>query len=239
MEHVKDNRRILPNANSGALGAMVILLAGIVLLLDQMDIMPFDTILGYWPLALIGIGVLQIALPGQLLQKVAGGLTILFGSFYFARHMGWLHISGNLFWPLVIISVGVLMLVKALDTNSNASTAQASPGFQREVCIFSGCKRSNESSAFKGADLFAMFGGIDIDFSNAKMEGDTAEIGATAIFGGIELRIPQDWMVVSRATCILGGIEDRTRLKAPGESPTGKTIVITGLVMFGGVEIKN
>ena len=45
--------------------------------------------------------------------------------------------------------------------------------------------------------------------------------------------------MVSRATCIMGGIEDRTRLKAPGETSGGKIVYISGLVMFGGVEIKN
>ena len=235
-----ESNRPFSRVHSSAIGAIFMLTAGIVLLLDQMDVVPLDMLLGYWPLAIIGLGVVQIVLPGQLLQKVAGGLTIVFGSVYLARHLGFIHISGNLFWPMVIIAVGVLMLVRAIESQQNPlAGAPLSPGMQREVCVFSGCKRTNDSQEFRGADLFAMFGGIDIDFSGAKMAGETAEICTTAMFGGIELRLPQNWVVVSRATCIFGGLEDRTRLHAPGETKPANTLIITGLVMFGGVEIKN
>jgi hypothetical protein len=226
--------------HSSLIGAIVILIVGIVLLLDQMDIVPLDILFGYWPLAIIGLGVAQIAMPGQLLQKVAGGLTILFGSVYLARHLGFIHISGSLFWPMVIIGAGVLMLVRAIDSQINPiGSASLSPGMQREVCIFSGCKRTNDSQEFRGADLFAMFGGIDIDFSNAKMAGEKAEISVNAIFGGIELRVPQGWVVISHAMCLFGGLEDRTRLHAPGETKPANTLIVNGLVMFGGVQIKN
>ena len=236
----KDSNRPFRRVHSSAIGAVFNLTAGIVLLLDQMDLIPLDIVLGYWPLAIIGLGVVQIAMPGQLLQKVAGGLTILFGSVYLARHMGIIHISGNLFWPMVIIGVGVLMLVRAIESRQNPiGSAPLSPGMQREVCVFSGCKRTNDSQEFRGADLFAMFGGIDIDFSGAKMAGETAEISTTAMFGGIELRVPQGWVVICRAICLFGGLEDRTRLQAPGEARPANTLIITGLVMFGGVEIKN
>ena len=236
----RESNRPFRGVHSSAIGAVFILTAGIVLLLDQMDFIPLDVVLGYWPLAIIGLGVAQIAMPGQRLQKVAGGLTILFGSVYLARHMGLIHIGGNLFWPMVIIGIGVLMLVRAVESQrSPIGTAPVSPGMQREVCIFSGCKRTNESQEFRGADLFAMFGGIDLDFSGAKMAGETAEISTTAMFGGIELRVPQNWVVISRAICLFGGLEDRTRLHAPGETKPANTLIITGLVMFGGVEIKN
>jgi predicted membrane protein len=235
-----ETHRPLRRVHSSTIGAVIILTAGIVLLLDQMDVIPLDVLLRYWPLAVIGLGVVQIVLPGQLLQKVAGGLTILFGGVYLARNLGFIHISGNLFWPLVIIAIGVLMLVRAIESQQNPkSSATLSPGMQREVCVFSGCKRINDSQEFRGADLFTMFGGIDIDFSAAKMAGETAEIGTTAMFGGIELRVPQDWVVIPRATCLFGGMEDRTRLRAPGDTAPTKTLIITGLVMFGGVELKN
>ena len=235
-----ESNRPFRRVHSSAAGAVIILTVGIVLLLDQMDLIPLDIVLGYWPLAIIGLGVVQLALPGQLLQRVSGVLTILFGSIYLARHMGFIQISGNLFWPMVIIGVGVLMLVRAIESQRNPiGHAPLSPGMQREVCVFSGCKRTNDSQEFRGADMFAMFGHIDIDFSGAKMAGDTAEIRTTAMFGGIELRVPQGWVVICRATCLFGGLDDRTRLHAPGETKPPNTLIITGFVMFGGVEIKN
>ena len=63
---------------------------------------------------------------------------------------------------------------------------------------------------------------------------------STAIFGGVELRIPVGWQIAFRGAPIFGGIEDKTR-NARVDDPAcpPKTLVITGAVIFGGLEIKN
>jgi len=57
-----------------------------------------------------------------------------------------------------------------------------------------------------------------------------------AIWGGIDIKVPQDWTVVVEGTPFLGGFEDRT-VQHPGNP--SKRLVIRGIVIMGGADIKN
>jgi hypothetical protein len=56
------------------------------------------------------------------------------------------------------------------------------------------------------------------------------------MWGGIEIKVPENWSVSGRVTPILGGYEDKTRRVADG---TNQRLLVRGLVIMGGVEIKN
>jgi hypothetical protein len=58
----------------------------------------------------------------------------------------------------------------------------------------------------------------------------------SALMGGMEIRIPEDWAVDNRVTYFMGGSNDRSRLPTDPHAPR---LVLKGFVMMGGVEIKN
>ncbi len=87
------------------------------------------------------------------------------------------------------------------------------------MAILSGVNRGNNSRAFRGGDLTAIMGGCDIDLRQAAINGD-AVIDVFAVWGGIEIRVPEDWSVVFHVTPLLGGVEDKTR-PSLGSSRTG------------------
>jgi hypothetical protein len=70
---------------------------------------------------------------------------------------------------------------------------------------------------------------------HAGLEG-AAVIDVFAVWGGIEIRVPEDWTVVSRVTPILAGFSDNTR---PTQAATAKQLVIRGFILMAGVEVKN
>ena len=78
-------------------------------------------------------------------------------------------------------------------------------------------------------------GGCEIDLRQASIDGE-AVIDVFALWGGIEIRVPEDWTVVSRVMPILGGVEDKTR---PPQTAAGKRLVVRGFVVMAGVEMKN
>jgi hypothetical protein len=57
------------------------------------------------------------------------------------------------------------------------------------------------------------------------------------VFGGVEVKVPQDWLVINRITPIFGGVEDKTSHPVGGLA--SKKLVLRGCAVFGGVEIKN
>ena len=52
----------------------------------------------------------------------------------------------------------------------------------------------------------------------------------------IEIRVPENWTVIGRVTPLMGGVEDHTR--AP-QAATTHRLRIRGMVIMGGIEIKN
>jgi hypothetical protein len=70
------------------------------------------------------------------------------------------------------------------------------------------------------------------------MQGDSAVVYASAIFGGIEIKVPDNWQVTSDGTGIFGGFSDETA-HPPEGTPGLKRLIIKGEAVFGGVEVKN
>ena len=93
----------------------------------------------------------------------------------------------------------------------------------------------NEKKAavlFEGAELTALFGGVECNLKNAVIEKDCV-IRASAIFGGIDILVPDYVNVKVNSNCLFGGISNETAFH-----PNAPTIYITGTCMFGGMEIK-
>jgi hypothetical protein len=107
----------------------------------------------------------------------------------------------------------------------------------KSTCIFSGAKKVILSKHFKGGELVNIFGGCEIDLTQADMTSP-AVVDVTAIFGGATLVVPSNWAIRSEAVTIFGGIGDKRKIMPSNESPA-RTLVIRGTMVFGGMEIKS
>ena len=79
----------------------------------------------------------------------------------------------------------------------------------------------------------AIFGSIVLDLRKAKLSKETT-IEASAIFGGIEIIVPNDVNVKVKSTPIFGGVSNRIT----NSEENKETIYIEAFSMFGGVDIK-
>ena len=96
-----------------------------------------------------------------------------------------------------------------------------------------------------GGQATAFVGGVELDLRDAAVMERPATIDVTVVMGGAEIRVPPEWTVRLDALAIMGGasdsrkkkgaVADRTSDLVPDDSPH---LVITGLVLMGGVEIK-
>ncbi|MBL0132131.1 MAG: hypothetical protein IPP43_14385 [Chitinophagaceae bacterium] len=109
--------------------------------------------------------------------------------------------------------------------------------FVNTNCVFGGTKRNILSKEFKGGDIVNLFGGTEINLSQADIQG-TVVIEITNFFGGTKLIVPSNWEVKSEAVMVFGGVDDKRSIPASTET-SGKILVLRGTVIFGGIEIKS
>ena len=103
------------------------------------------------------------------------------------------------------------------------------------VAIFSGSMRKGRWRVPRKINAFAMFGGIEIDLTEAIFEHPHLVINATAIFGGIDIRVPENVTLQQKGSGIFGGFDIRV-MDSP--DPNAPVILVQGAGIFGGVEAK-
>lgn len=205
---------------------------GVGALLGALNIFPFwDIFEIWWPFLVILGGV--FVLIGDLRRNYIWGIMLLIvGVLLLLRAHGVLDFNTlSLVIPIVIIAAGLSVV---LQSRNRSQPIEATKDSDDISVIFSGSETSNKSQDYKGGRATAIFGGATLDLRDAKIK-KTATLDVFVLCGGVELRVPRDWKVVSKAAPIAGGIEN----KAQGDDThDGPVLVLTGSVTFGGVEIK-
>jgi hypothetical protein len=104
------------------------------------------------------------------------------------------------------------------------------------LALLGGTQRRCVSRDFRGGDATAVMGGCTIDLREAAIANPPAILETFAWWGGIEIKVPPEWTVVTEGTAILGAYEDKTR-HVP--SRPDQTLIIRGVVVMGGVGVTN
>ena len=232
-----------PNWRSspGLIPALVIIGIGLIFLLNNLHVLYMDQWYRYWPVILIAAGLAKLVDATAAGPRVFGGVLIGVGALFLADNMNLIRLSWDDFWPLVLIGVGILMLVNRLSGPqiwTPRPTATMADGVFAANAVFSGFKRRVTDGDFRGASLTAIFGGGELNLRQARMAGDSAVVQVSAIFGGVEIKVPKDWLVISQGTGIFGGFSDSTS-QPPEDTPGLKRLIIKGEAIFGGVDVKN
>jgi predicted membrane protein len=215
------------------IGGVVFIVAGVLLMMEKLGWVPGGFVLHFWPMIFVVIGLVKIVYAGG---RPTGVVLIGLGVFLQLQQMGLINLNIWDLWPVLIIVTGVSMLWQSLVKEGPAVSSNS-----RFDCvyIFGGGERQVNTKDFKGGRLFAMFGGYKVDFYHADFEGSQAVLEANAVFGGGEIRVPENWLVSVQGMGIFGAYEDKTRHFQPDPSKPTKTLVIRGVAIFGGIEVKN
>jgi len=221
-------------------GGLIVAL-GVILLLHQTHLMDARFLLRFWPAALVIYGLIKVFQPYTWSGRIWGILLIAAGVVLQLNELNVLHVEfWNLVWPLALIGVGLTMILGTLEARSKRWWPPSASGpHLNELAVFGGGERRFGGTDFEGGQMNAIFGGFKIDLTQASMKGNQAEIEFNAIFGGGEIRVPESWNVVMRGMGIFGGYSDGTRHPKMDDPASVKTLVVRGVAMFGGVEVKN
>jgi len=227
--------------SSGLFWGAFLVLGGVALLLDHMGYVSVDRLWRFWPLLLVCAGIPNVM---SRERRLWGILLISGGVLFQLNELGLAHFRWNDIWPILLIATGLMLMWGAIEARRRPSAPL--PGDDprttlNEAAIFGGVERRVTSQDFQGGHISAIFGGVEIDMTDANMQADEATLEINAIFGGIEIRVPETWQVAFRGTPIFGGIADKTRVGRTTDlsDPRRKVLILTGAVIFGGVEIKN
>ena len=248
MARMEDRMRRRQYRHSGGAGivlGLIIVLVGLGLLLDNMGIVRFHDVWHYWPVLLIAYGVSRILSSQAVSSLIWGGALALIGALLLLDRLDIVQFNFDYIWPLVIIAFGLSMLVRALDRKRHigdpSGSAQPVSGDSviNVVAILSGSRGVINNPDFRGGEAVAILGGVRLDMRQAGITVDRAVLDVTAIFGGVELRVPETWSVESKGVGVFGGFDDKTI--RPKQDPNVKTpqLTITGTAVFGGVSISN
>ena len=227
------------NYQSRIFWGLVLVIVGALFLADRMGGLDFGTMIGsYWPVIFIVLG-LSILIGSGFRRPGVGVFFIVFGLVFLLSELDILEYDvWQYFWPAAIILMGLWLIFRPV---LHHRTGERFPDIKENdfdlTCVFSGMKRRIESQNFKGGQATAVMGGLELDFTTAGLEGGKATIDATAIMGGVDIKVPSNWRVVVDGTPILGGIDDKHRNVPDAEAKA--TLFVKATAILGGVTIKS
>jgi predicted membrane protein len=232
-----------PKFNGRAFAGFIIVAVGSVLLARQLDV-PMPRWIISWPMLLIAIGVFTGFKSS--FKGIGWLILILIGSVFLFDRIIYDFDIHRYFWPILIIGFGLYMMFRSKkkgniwgEGDNIWGSVDDSDSFFDATAIFGGVKKNIISKNFKGGDVTSIFGGSEIILSQADING-RAVLDVTAIFGGSKIIVPSNWQInTDDMTSILGGFEDKRAIIANASPDPNKVLVIKGLAMFGGIEIKS
>ena len=237
-ENMEKNHR-----NSKVVGGLIVIADVFLILLNQMGF-AFPPFLLSWKMILIAVGF--VMLIKHNFQKTSAYVLIAIGTVFILNDFFPNIIETRFFWPILIIGIGISMIFK--NSSSSKKKAQTittqeddlheinSEDYIKSASLFSGITKKVVSKNFKGATISSIFGGNEINLSQADFTGE-AVIDITCVFGGVTLIVPSQWKVKSDLTSVFGGIDDQRPSMVLESISEDKVLVLKGACVFGGIEI--
>ena len=226
------------------IAAIILIVAGALLMLNTFNVihMPLWQYIFNWKTIVIAVGLVLVSSQNH---RVTGYILMGLGLVFWVPSLLGTDIRFHqVFWPLILIAIG-LIIISRRGKHGGSGTRQIrnedgsiSTDYLNDIAIFGGGVLSVESQNFKGGTLTAIFGGRDLNLKTAKISPEGAIMDMFTLFGGSKLIVPNDWQVKSDALSLFGGFTDKRHIQ-PDEAKENKVLLLKGVVMFGGVEVKS
>lgn len=254
-----ENYNINNNHSNKVWSGLFLALIGFALLLDNL-IPDIPNWVLSWRTLLIAIGLFV----GVKHNFKGGGwlVMVLIGSYFtLDKALGNQFDVSNIGFPLILVILGFYLILKPKnnrfcgdhkrgrwkrkfgqpnpegDVPVNDEKSAKGNDYLDSVNVFGGSHQTIYAKNFKGGEIVAVFGGCDVNLSQADFQG-TIELEITAIFGGAKIIVPPGWEVKPEVTAIFGGIDDKRSIMPIAEGQN-KLLIIKGVAIFGGVDIRN
>lgn len=190
---------------------------------------------GWWTLFIIIPCVISVFNSGLNMFNSIGtgvGVLLLLSEQYILKD----DIGYKLIVPYVLIVFGLSLIFRKSIRIKNEITNGIFAGSKGEnyFAVFGGNTPQFNGVDFRGANAYAVFGGVELKLQNAIIRRDCV-INAYSIFGGTDIVLPKNVRVIVNSTPIFGGVENSFISEAADNAPT---VLIRALSVFGGTDIK-
>lgn len=249
---MKQHYRTSENSLRKVAIGLVLVAAGVLLMLNKLGFLNGGIThwLFSWPMLLVAIGFVNLFGRDNYFSGLI--LIVVGGFFLIPRILGFDYSFVWTFWPTLLIIGGVLVIFKhsifqprrSRDENgnvndrrffsSNGAEADAD-GFIESYNIFGGSNR--RVVKLTGGKIVNLFGGSEIDLTQAAVEGDVVYVEMINIFGGGTLFVPSDWDVQIEVVSIFGGFSDKRRFINTTLVEGRKKLIVKGICVLGGGEV--
>ena len=213
-----------------------ILTVGLLWTLDNLDVLRSEPITRWWPVVVIVVGLIRLLDPTA--GKLGSIVITLVGVGILLDTLDYWDFDPGDFIPLLIAFIGAKLVLDVFRRRSVRAAAAGSPDAVVHAFAFmSGVGRRSVAADFRGGDANAIMGGVELDLREARIaEGQEAVVDAFAFWGGVEIRVPENWRVVSQVMPLMAAYEDNTTAK---NASTGPVLIVRGVAIMGGIEVKN
>ncbi len=217
---------------SGILWGIVLVAVGVILTLNAFGVANVDIFFdGWWTLFIIVPCVIGLFTDydksGHLIGICIGVFLLLCCQDVLNFDMFW-----KLLVPAIIVIIGVKMILGSIFDNRGEQVfkqmKENNTTVRSGAATFSGATFDYTGEIFEGAKLDAVFGGIKCDLRGAVINGDCV-INASAVFGGIDIYVPENLNVKVSSNSIFGGVSGKERRN----NPSNHTLYLNATCLFG------
>jgi len=216
-------------------GALLVLV-GLLFTLDNLGVLDAGRVFEFWPLILVAVGALKVLQPREDGQRALGVGLIAFGLFLQLQMLAVVDWSFGDIWPVLLLFLGGILIFRGIRRRRSPAASAASD--LSELAFMGGVNRVIVSQDFRGGEVTAVMGGVEVDLRQASISEESAVIDVFALWGGIEIKVPQEWTVDVKGLPIMGGFENTTHSSVTDPALAQK-LIVRGTAIMGGVEIKN
>ena len=214
---------------------LVLLVIGSLFLVDHLVAFPFHK---SWPAILMVIGVSNF-LVNPRSWVVSAGLIVT-GVIFLLGTLNVLDVSIGILWPVLLLILGAVILfgggrIRSRRPRTQNATGAAGTSDLNISAFFAGSEQRISDQSLRSGQVSAIFGSAEVDLRGTTLEGDAASIEATALFGSLRLRVPNDWAVDVQTTNMFGSFESK-RVQ-PTDPKARLSILATST--FGSIELSD
>jgi predicted membrane protein len=217
--------------NPQTLVGLLIVVLGLLMLGDNLGLMETRRVLAFWPVGVLVVGALMFTRAADVAGRTWAGFVMFVGGWWtLSVLMDW-PVRLSTIFPIGLVMIGIVVIQRAVGLRPvEPGTADQSIS---DLAFWAGIERKVTSALFRRADITAVMGGIQLDFRQAAINGE-AVVDLFVFMGGVEIKVPPDWIVSNQAIAIMGGAQD----KSTGSADSKHRLVLRGFIMMGGVEVK-